>query len=64
MRALTGKPLAIGKVRGEVMETADGLRIFPTVHPSYLLRLPDAESKEREYARFVADLKAAWREVA
>ena len=64
LRALTGKPLAIGKVRGEVMETADGLRIFPTVHPSYLLRLPDAESKEREYARFVADLKAAWREVA
>ncbi|TCZ58794.1 DUF4130 domain-containing protein [Roseicella aquatilis] len=64
LRALTGKPLAITKVRGEPIETPDGLRVFPTVHPSYLLRLPDPESKEREYARFVADLTAARREVA
>jgi uracil-DNA glycosylase len=64
LRAMTGKPLAITKVRGELIETPDGLRVFPTVHPSYLLRLPDPESKEREYARFVADLRAAKREVA
>ena len=30
-----------------------------TVHPSYLLRLPDAEAKAREYQRFVDDLKIA-----
>ncbi len=30
-----------------------------TVHPSYLLRLPDEESKRREYANFVADLRRA-----
>jgi DNA polymerase len=64
LRALTGKPLAIGKLRGEVLETPDGLRLLPTVHPSYLLRLPDAESRAREYARFVAELKQAKREVA
>ncbi|WP_431271861.1 UdgX family uracil-DNA binding protein [Dankookia sp. P2] len=64
LRALTGKPLAITKVRGELIETPDGLRVFPTVHPSYLLRLPDPESKAREYDRFVADLRAAKREVA
>jgi DNA polymerase len=29
------------------------------VHPSYLLRLPDAEAKAREYRRFVEDLKIA-----
>jgi hypothetical protein len=29
------------------------------VHPSYLLRLPDADAKAREYERFVADLKIA-----
>ncbi len=63
LRALTGKPLAITKVRGEVVKSADGLPVFPTVHPSYLLRLPDPESKEREYARFLGDLKSAWREV-
>ena len=28
-----------------------------TVHPSYLLRLPDADAKAREYQRFVDDLK-------
>ncbi|TDH59850.1 DUF4130 domain-containing protein [Dankookia rubra] len=64
LRALTGKPLAITKVRGELIETPDGLRVFPTVHPSYLLRLPDPESKAREYERFVTDLRAAKREVA
>jgi uracil-DNA glycosylase len=30
-----------------------------TVHPSYLLRLPDADAKAREYERFVDDLKIA-----
>ena len=64
LRALTGKPLAIGKLRGEVMELPDGMRVFPTVHPSYLLRLPDAESRANEYARFVAELRAAQREVS
>jgi probable DNA metabolism protein len=64
LRALTGKPLAINKSRGEVMPMADGPPIFPTVHPSYLLRLPDPDSKAREYERFVADLRRAMREVA
>ena len=63
LRALTGKAMAITKVRGEVIRTEDGLPLFPTVHPSYLLRLPDPESKAREYERFIGDLKAAWREV-
>ena len=34
-------------------------RALVTVHPSYLLRLPDAEAKAREYQRFVEDLKIA-----
>jgi len=31
---------------------------FVTVHPSYLLRLPDEEARVREYAAFVEDLRA------
>jgi DNA polymerase len=27
-----------------------------TVHPSFLLRLPDPDAKRQEYARFVEDL--------
>ncbi|WP_149538191.1 UdgX family uracil-DNA binding protein [Siccirubricoccus phaeus] len=64
LRAMTGKPMPIGKTRGAVLTAPDGIRLLPTVHPSYLLRLPDAESKAREYARFVADLQAAKREAA
>ena len=36
-----------------------GTKALVTVHPSYLLRLPDAEAKAREYQRFVEDLKIA-----
>lgn len=64
LRAVTGRPLAISRVRGEVLPTEDGPPLLATVHPSYLLRLPDPESKEREYARFLADLRQARREVA
>jgi uracil-DNA glycosylase len=64
LRAMTGKPLAISKTRGEVIPMADGPPVFPTVHPSYLLRLPDPDSRAREYERFVSDLKRAHREVA
>jgi DNA polymerase len=64
LRAIMGKPIAISKVRGEILRTEEGLPLLPTVHPSYLLRLPDPEAKEREYARFLADLRAAQRDAA
>ncbi len=57
-RALTGRDVTISRVRGQVMPLRGGLSGFITVHPSYLLRLPDAESQAREYARFVEDLRA------
>jgi DNA polymerase len=63
LRAMLGKAMAVTKVRGEVMATPDGVAIFPTVHPSYLLRLPDEDSSQRESARFLEDLKRAGREV-
>ena len=59
LRALVGKALPVGKSRGAVMALPEGPPLFPTVHPSYLLRLPDPASKAAEYARFLADLRAA-----
>jgi uracil-DNA glycosylase family protein len=53
-----GKAMAIGRNRGRVMELEDGGKALITVHPSYLLRMFDAD-KAREYAKFVADLKLA-----
>lgn len=58
LHSLAGKPLPIGKNRGRVMAIGD-LNVLATVHPSYLLRLPDAEAREREYGRFVDDLRLA-----
>jgi uracil-DNA glycosylase family protein len=53
-----GKAMAIGKNRGHVLTLEDGASAMITVHPSYLLRVFDID-KEREYAKFVADLKLA-----
>lgn len=56
-RALTGRDVTISRMRGKLMPLREGVEGFITVHPSFLLRLPDAASKEREFAHFVADLK-------
>lgn len=58
-RSLSGKAATIAKLRGRELQWADGRRGLATVHPSYLLRIPDAASKAREHKRFVADLKLA-----
>jgi len=54
-----GKITPINKSRGRLIELEDGTRVLVTVHPSYLLRLPDEDAKAREYERFVEDLKIA-----
>src|SRR5215468_5016012 len=53
--ALAGKALPIGRSRGET--TFDGRPGFITVHPSYLLRIPDEAGKLQGYRDFVADLE-------
>jgi DNA polymerase len=58
-QSLMGKGMPIGKNRGKALTWMDGRRGLITVHPSYLLRIPDAESKAREYKAFVHDLKLA-----
>lgn len=63
VRSLTGKSASVLSVRGQVIGSALAGPVFVTVHPSFLLRLPDEASKAMEYERFVADLRAA-REIA
>ena len=58
-QSVFGKITAINKTRGRIIDLADGVKALVTVHPSYLLRLPDADARAREYERFVADLKIA-----
>jgi DNA polymerase len=54
-----GKTTPINRNRGRLIELADGVKALVTVHPSYLLRLPDEDAKAQEYLRFVDDLKIA-----
>jgi uracil-DNA glycosylase len=58
-QSVLGKITPINKNRGRMMTSADGTQVLVTVHPSYLLRLPDEEAKAREYEHFVEDLKLA-----
>jgi DNA polymerase len=55
--ALTGKALAITRNRGPAQ--FNGHKGYITVHPSYLLRIPDEADKHAAYEDFVADLKRA-----
>ena len=59
--ALAGKPLPITANRGETR--FDNRLGYITVHPSYLLRLPDEADKQEAYAAFRGDL-ARIREIA
>jgi uracil-DNA glycosylase len=54
-----GKITPINKSRGRLIDLDESTKALVTVHPSYLLRLPDADAKAREYERFVDDLKIA-----
>jgi DNA polymerase len=60
-RSLLGRNVTISRERGARIELAQGGAALITVHPSFLLRLPDEDSKQREYAAFVADLRLAAR---
>ncbi len=55
------RKVAVTKERGAAIDMTDGATALVTVHPSYLLRIPEAARKIAERERFVADLKRAKR---
>ncbi|MCB2053338.1 MAG: UdgX family uracil-DNA binding protein [Geminicoccaceae bacterium] len=57
--SLMRRTVTIKSVRGHIMDGPDGASLLVTVHPSYLLRLPDEAAKASEYRRFVDDLRLA-----
>ena len=56
-RSLFGKVMAVGKNRGVSLALPDGSEGWITVHPSFLLRIPEPERRQEERERFVGDLK-------
>jgi DNA polymerase len=59
--AVVGKPTPIGKSRGRAIQLPDQAQGVVTYHPSFLLRVPDADAKAKAFAEFVQDLKFAWK---
>ena len=58
-QAFFGSSFRVTRERGKVLSSKLAPKVVATVHPSSLLRQPDEVSRDREYAHFVVDLKAA-----
>jgi DNA polymerase len=55
-RAMLGKAVTISRTRGAPIALDQGVEGWVTVHPSFLLRVPDKARKAEERARFVEEL--------
>ena len=56
-QAIMGRSFRVTRQRGEVLDSPLGVPILATVHPSSILRAPDDETRRRERASFVRDLR-------
>jgi uracil-DNA glycosylase len=62
-QALLGKDFRVTKQRGIWLETELVPKVIATVHPSSILRAPDPEMLELQYAAFVEDLRTIAKEL-
>jgi DNA polymerase len=60
-QALLGKTFKVTEHRGELVDSPLAPIVLATVHPSSLLRAPDEETRHRETARFIDDLRVVAR---
>ena len=58
-QALLGRQFRVTRERGKPVDSELAEHVLATIHPSAILR--DPETREQEYAAFVADLKAVAR---
>jgi uracil-DNA glycosylase family protein len=56
-QSLLGKAVPVMKMRGRIVTREDRLRVFITVHPSYLLRIREGADKRAERTRFLEDMR-------
>ena len=60
-RALLGRIVTIAQTRGSPIKLNESTQLWVTIHPSFLLRIPEEEKKRAEYQRFVQELTDAHR---
>jgi DNA polymerase len=63
-RALLGRVVTIAQTRGSALPLSDTTDLWVTIHPSFLLRIPDERRRRAEYQRFVQELTEAHRLVS
>ena len=63
-QALLGAAFRVTQHRGEFIESPLAPIVLATVHPSSLLRAPDAETRHRETERFIDDLRLVGRAIS
>jgi DNA polymerase len=56
-RSILDKVVTISRVRGSPIPLSAGGECWVTVHPSFLLRIPEEDRRREERSRFVDDLK-------
>jgi len=56
-RSILDKTVTISRVRGEPLKLDDGSECWVTVHPSFLLRIPEEDRRREEKKLFLRDLK-------
>jgi uracil-DNA glycosylase family protein len=58
-RSIFGKVVTISRMRGEPhpMPDGEGGEAWVTVHPSFLLRVPEEDRRREDYGKFVEDLR-------
>lgn len=57
VQSLMGRATSLRSVRGQQLKTDGDADLLATVHPSYLLRVPDEALRAHEYQQFIADLR-------
>lgn len=62
-QALLGKQFRVTKERGLWLDSPLAEKVIATVHPSSILRAPDPETRERQYAQFVEELMIISKEI-
>ncbi len=56
-QGLAERAIPVQSNRGRVLDVANGLRVFVTIHPSALLRVQDEQDRHSAHASFVNDLR-------
>jgi uracil-DNA glycosylase len=62
-QSMVGRIVRITQERGKFFNSDDGAAVFITIHPSSIYRLREKDAQEKEYRRFVAEIKLVGRKL-